>query len=62
MATKHSIIVFTGGYSGEAAISRKSARMVMNHIDSIRFQPTLVHINDDGWFIESDGRQSPTTL
>lgn len=62
MATKHSIIVFTGGYSGEAAISRKSARMVMNHIDSIRFQPTLVHINEDGWFIESDGRQSPTTL
>ena len=46
------LVVFTGGTSGEAVISRKSAAMVMANIDRTRFAPTLVHINEDGWFAE----------
>lgn len=62
MAHPHPLIVFTGGYSGEADISRKSARMVMNHMDRERFAPILVHIDADGWFKEEDGHKVPTSL
>ena len=57
-----SIVVFTGGYSGEAVISRKSAAMVMANIDRSRFEPLLVHIDPDGWFTEIDGIKAPTSL
>ena len=57
-----SLVVFTGGTSGEAVISRKSAAMVMANIDRTRFAPTLVHINEDGWFAEADGELVPTNL
>ena len=43
-------------------ISRKSAAMVMANIDRTRFAPTLVHINEDGWFAEVDGELIPTDL
>ncbi len=49
------IAVTCGGYSGEAEISRKSAAMVVKHMDRARFLPTLVHINRDGWFAETEG-------
>jgi D-alanine-D-alanine ligase len=57
-----SLVVFTGGYSGEAVISRKSAAMVMANIDRSRFNPVLVHIDTDGWFSEIDGIKTPTSL
>ena len=56
------LVVFTGGTSGEAVISRKSAAMVMANIDRTRFAPTLVHINEDGWFAEVNGEMAPTDL
>ena len=56
------LVVFTGGTSGEAVISRKSAAMVMANIDRSRFAPTLVHINKDGWFAEVEGEMLPTDL
>ena len=56
------LIVFTGGTSGEAEISRKSAAMVMANIDRTRFTPTLVHINEDGWFAEIEGELTSTDL
>ncbi len=48
------VAVTCGGFSGEAEISRKSAAMVVKHMDRSRFMPTLVHIGVDGWFAESD--------
>ena len=46
------IAVLAGGYSGEADVSRRSAAMVMAHMDRTRFFPYLVHINPDGWWVE----------
>lgn len=51
------IAVTCGGFSGEADISRKSAAMVVRHMDRTRFAPTLVHIEREGWFAESDSGQ-----
>ena len=48
------IAVTCGGFSGEAEISRKSAAMVVKHMDRSRFAPTLVHIGQDGWFAETE--------
>ena len=53
------VAVTCGGYSGEADISRKSAAMVFKHMDRMRFAPTLVHIDRDGWFAESEGERFP---
>ena len=54
------VAVTCGGYSGEADISRKSAAMVVKHMDRARFAPTLVHIDRDGWFAETaDGSRFP---
>ena len=48
------VAVTCGGFSGEADISRKSAAMVVKHVDRSRFAPTLVHIGLDGWFAETE--------
>ncbi|MCH1575497.1 MAG: D-alanine--D-alanine ligase, partial [Flavobacteriales bacterium] len=53
------VAVTCGGFSGEAEISRKSAAMVVKHMDRSRYAPTLVHIEEEGWFAESDGRRYP---
>jgi len=62
MAQPQSILVFTGGYSGEAAISRKSAKMLMDHMDRNRFAPVLVHIDSEGWFVDHEGIKTPTSM
>lgn len=49
MSTTKSIAVVCGGYTGEKAISLKSAEMVMKNIDRARYTPTLVRIDNDGW-------------
>ena len=46
------IAVLAGGYSGEADVSRRSAAMVMAHMDRARFSPYLVPIDSDGWWVE----------
>ena len=46
------IAVLAGGYSGEADVSRRSAAMVMAHMDPNRYQAYLVHIERDGWWAE----------
>lgn len=46
------IAVLAGGYSGEADVSRRSAAMVMAHIDRDRFWPYLVHIDREGWWTQ----------
>lgn len=53
------IAVLTGGYSAEAAVSLKSAAMVMNNIDRDRYQPLLIVIEPSGWQAEKDGTNYP---
>jgi D-alanine-D-alanine ligase len=49
---KKRIALVTGGYSGEAAISYKSAITVQNNIDTEKFEVYKIDINPQGWFFE----------
>lgn len=49
------IAVLAGGFSGEADVSRRSAAMVMAHMDPDRFKAYLIHIERDGWWAEDAG-------
>ena len=49
------IAVLAGGFSGEADVSRRSAAMVMAHMDPDRFKAHLIHIERDGWWTEDAG-------
>ena len=51
------IAVICGGYSGEAAVSMKSAAMVMNNIDRTLYHPTKVVITPERWFAEWEGSE-----
>ena len=53
------LAALAGGYSGEAEVSRKSAAMVLAHMDRGLFAP--VQIDVDGWWCErpSDGLRVP---
>ena len=55
--TPRRVAVLAGGYSGEAAVSRKSASMVLAHMDRELFAPVLIQIDVEGWWCErpSDG-------
>jgi D-alanine-D-alanine ligase len=57
MPDRIAIAVLTGGYSGEAPISLKSAAMVMQHIDPERFEATLIHIDPNGWWYNNNGEK-----
>lgn len=46
---KKKVGIVCGGFSGEAAISMKSAAMIQNNIDMDRFDPRLIVISKDGW-------------
>lgn len=50
---KLNVAVLAGGYSGEAEISLKSATTVLENLDLDRFTPTLVHIDEENWWVES---------
>lgn len=62
MSDRIAIAVLTGGYSGEAHISRESAALVMHHIDSERFEATLIHVDPTGWWVEKDGEKVPMVI
>ncbi|MBC7534155.1 MAG: D-alanine--D-alanine ligase, partial [Ferruginibacter sp.] len=49
---KKNIALVTGGYSGEAVISYKSAASIKNNIDTEKWNCYLVDINKAGWFYE----------
>ncbi|MFY7970727.1 MAG: D-alanine--D-alanine ligase [Flavobacteriales bacterium] len=51
------IAVICGGYSGEAAVSMKSAAMVMNNIDRTQYEPTKVVITPERWYAEWEGSE-----
>ena len=51
---KKTIAVVTGGYSGEAVISYKSAITVENNIDKEKFDVYTIDINPDGWVYKAE--------
>ncbi|MGN6293431.1 MAG: D-alanine--D-alanine ligase [Chitinophagaceae bacterium] len=55
---KKKIALVTGGYSGEAVISYKSAVTISNHLDRQLFDVYQIDINPKGWFYEAaDGQK-----
>lgn len=57
---KNKIALVTGGYSGEAVISYKSAATIYNHLDKEKFSVYKIDITQEGWFYEAgDGSRTP---
>ena len=55
---KKNIALVTGGYSGEAVISYKSAITINNNLDRELFNVFMIDINPGGWMHElADGRK-----
>ena len=55
---KKNIALVTGGFSGEAVISYKSAVTIDNNLDRGHFNVFKIDINPQGWFYElTDGRK-----
>src|SRR6266576_2606534 len=55
---KKTIALVTGGFSGEAVISYKSAVTIDNNLDRNHFNVYKIDINPKGWFYElPDGRK-----
>lgn len=55
---KKNIALVTGGFSGEAVISYKSAITIDSHLDRKQFNVYKIDINPKGWFYQlSDGRK-----
>jgi D-alanine-D-alanine ligase len=50
---KKNIALVTGGFSGEAVISYKSATTIDNNLDRERFNVYKIDVNPKGWFYES---------
>lgn len=57
---KKKIALVTGGYSGEAEISYKSAVTVENNVDKEKFEVYKIDIHPDGWnYIDAGGNKTP---
>lgn len=53
------IALVTGGYSGEAQISYKSATTIYNNLDKARYDVFKIDISPNGWIYEDeDGKRS----
>jgi D-alanine-D-alanine ligase len=56
--SKPNIALVTGGFSGEAVISYKSAVTISNHISRDEFNVFYIDINKDGWFyVDAAGKK-----
>jgi D-alanine-D-alanine ligase len=51
---KKKIALVTGGYSGEAVISYKSAATISNNIDTAKWDCYLIDITREGWFYTNE--------
>ncbi len=51
---KKKIALVTGGFSGEATISYKSATTIFNHLNKEKFDVYKIDINLKGWFYEDE--------
>lgn len=56
---KKRVGIVCGGYSGEAAVSMKSADMLMQYMDKERFDPTLIVISPESWHAVTPFGESP---
>lgn len=54
---KKKIALVTGGYSGEAVISYKSAVTIFNNLDKEIFDVYTIDVNPQGWFFEKEGEK-----
>ncbi len=54
---KKKIALVTGGFSGEAVISYRSAATIWNHLDKDLFEVYRIDINEGGWFYEDSHQQ-----
>ncbi|HKO79201.1 MAG TPA: hypothetical protein VJU78_02360, partial [Chitinophagaceae bacterium] len=55
---KKNIALVTGGFSGEAVISYKSAATIGSNLDPEQFNIYKIDVNPTGWFYEMvDGRK-----
>lgn len=56
---KKKIALVTGGYSGEAVISYRSANTIYNHLDKGRYDVYKIDVTPSGWLYEAeDGTKS----
>src|SRR5215212_11134585 len=59
MTAKKNIAFVTGGYSGEAVISYKSAITIENNLDTEKYNVYKVDITPQGWYyVWPDGRKT----
>lgn len=57
---KKKIALITGGYSGEAVISYKSASNIEKHLDTDKWETYKIDINPAGWnYLAADGEKIP---
>ncbi len=56
MSIKH-IALVTGGYSGEAVISYRTARTIQQQLDSSKYHIHWIDITTEGWFYEDENKQ-----
>jgi len=54
---KKNIALVTGGFSGEAVISYKSAITIDNNLDREKFNVYKIDVRIDGWFYETDAKK-----
>ena len=56
---KKKIALVTGGYSGEAVISYRSAATIYAHLDKTRYDVYKIDVTPSGWFYEDeDGKRT----
>jgi D-alanine-D-alanine ligase len=55
---KPNIAFVTGGYSGEAEISYKSALTIEKNLDTDRYNVYKIDITHNGWFYEANGKKT----
>src|SRR5688572_8247978 len=51
---KKKIALVTGGYSGEAVISYRSANTIYNHLDKARYDVYKIDVTPHGWYYEDE--------
>jgi D-alanine-D-alanine ligase len=55
---KKTIALVTGGFSGEAVISYKSATTIDSHLDRDKYEVYKIDVTEQGWYYElNDGRK-----
>lgn len=60
---KKKIALVTGGYSGEAVISYKSAATIHHHLDKNKFDVYVIDIRTDGWWYkDTAGKELPVDV